>query len=371
MTLSYKAFSPLVTVIAPAADGNYTDAYRNHLIDTLHDIECPPGHGWVAALLGPDYMGGSNAAVSVQLMADAGAVGQGAPLGLQCWHIGGPGNQLSDGLEQAGYACFTRAMWLGTEKVGATYTRPDGQVVTWTAQNNADMAAQLELVARTFAELHRVKGTPLRWLTLAELRQAHDDYEAGRAQTVTGFCRHRDWTDADASNTSHHDTGDFYPTDVLMAKAVAYANPTPPAPAQPPEDTLLDADKTWIADTVKAEVGAALAPVLAALADVLTPAYKVPVRDALTEPADQEYTIAEAVAKLINYTSSQIQAQQHTAATALTDADVQADLAASALTDTDVQTDLQSALRPVLAQLDRIAAAVVPPPGVIPPAVTT
>lgn len=237
--MSVVKFSPIVTQVLEAA--NYTHAMHPNRITTIHDIECPPGKGWVVSLLGPNYMGNPAEEASVQLMVDAADVGQGGTLGMQMYHIGGPGNQLSNGIEQAGYASFTRAMFLGTETPGATYVRPNGVVVTWTQQNNIDMAAQLELLARVLAELNRTTGLPLVQLTLDQLRQAHDDYEAGRDQSVAGICRHMDWTAAGASNTTHEDPSDNYPMDVLLAKANAYAHGTPtPTPAPAPTDLLED-----------------------------------------------------------------------------------------------------------------------------------
>ena len=166
-------------------------------------------------------------------MVDAGTIGQGVDLDKGAWHVGGPGNQISFGVEQAGYASFTRAQWLGTAAAGVdTYTRPDGTVVTWTDQDNTDMRSQLELVAQLLARLHVVHGVRLAWLTDTEHRQAADDYNSGRPAVVTGWVRHRDWTDRQLSNTSHHDTGDQYPTDVLMSKATAYAAGTIPPPTK-------------------------------------------------------------------------------------------------------------------------------------------
>ena len=229
MTLT--AFDPIVTFTYEAA--NYSTDTHPNLVGTLHDIECPPGHGWVASLMGPSYFGNPNTQASAQLMVDAGTIGQGVDLDKGAWHVGGPGNQISFGVEQAGYASFTRAQWLGTAAAGVdTYTQPDGTVVTWTDQDNTDMRSQLELVAQLLARLHVVHGVRLAWLTDTEHRQAADDYNSGRPAVVTGWVRHRDWTDRQLSNTSHHDTGDQYPTDVLMSKATAYAAGTIPPPTK-------------------------------------------------------------------------------------------------------------------------------------------
>ena len=250
--MSVVAFDPLVTFTHEAA--NYTDADHPNLIGTLHDIECSPGHGWVVGLL-TSYFGNPNTQASAHLMVDAGIVGQAVTLGKQAWHVGGPGNQLSDGVEQAGYATFTREQWLGVAAVGSAYTRPDGTVVSWTQQDNTDMSAQLELVAQTLARIHAVKGTRLAWLTDTEHRQAWDDYNSGRPAVVSGWVRHRDWTDRALSNTSHHDTGEQYPTDVLMAKAIAYAGGTPAPTPTPPKDgflmALTDAEQTEVRDNLR------------------------------------------------------------------------------------------------------------------------
>jgi hypothetical protein len=243
----------MVTFVSEAA--NYTHNMAPHPVKTLHDIECPPGRGWVVSLMGPSYFGNSATQASAQLMVDAGDVGQGTTLGMQAWHVGGPGNQISDGVEQAGYASFSRAMWLGTEVIGAQYVKPNGSLSDgWTTQNNTDMAAQLELVAHVMAELNRVDGTRLAWLTDAEHRQAVTDYNNGVPISVSGWVRHEDWTNRGLSNTSHHDTGDNYPADAVMAKAIAYASPTPvpPIPTTPTPAPAPTGD--WSAMATKEEI---------------------------------------------------------------------------------------------------------------------
>lgn len=232
--MSVVPFDGIVTYVFEAA--NYSQSMNPNAVKTLHDIECPPGRGWVVSLMGPSYFGNPNTQASAQLMVDAADVGQGVTLGYGAWHIGGPGNQISDGMEQAGYANFTRPMWTGQEQIGATYVLPNGSTSNgWTQQNNVDMAAQLELVARTMARLHIVCGTELKWLTEAEHRQAVDDYNNGRPATISGWVRHEDWTNRQLSSTTHHDTGDNYPCDLVMAKAIAYANGgTNPTPAPTP-----------------------------------------------------------------------------------------------------------------------------------------
>jgi hypothetical protein len=253
--VSVIQFSTIVTQVLEAA--NYTHSMAPHPVKTLHDIECPPGRGWVVSLMGPNYLGNPATQASAQLMVDAADIGQGTTLGMQAWHVGGPGNQISDGVEQAGYASFSRAMWLGMETIGATYLLPDNTTSAgWTEQNNRDMAAQLELVAKLMAELNRVDGTRLAWLNETEHRQAVTDYDNGVAISVSGWVRHEDWTNRQLSNTSHHDTGDHYPTDVLMAKAIAYANPvvTPPAPSTPTPAPAGD----WLTMATPEEITAAI-----------------------------------------------------------------------------------------------------------------
>ena len=258
--MSVVQFDPIVTYVSEAA--NYTPAQNPNLIGTLHDIECPPGRGWVVSLMGPSYFGNSNTQASAQLMVDAADVGQGVTLGYQAWHVGGNGNQLSDGMEQAGYASFTTAQWTGNAQPGvATYQTPAGATVTWTQQDNLDMASQLELVARTMARIKAYKGTELKWLTAAEHAQAVDDYNNGRPATISGWVRHKDWTDRGLSNTTHHDTGDNYPQDLVMSKAIAYYNgaaptPTPTPTPPPPVQTgflmaLTDAEQTEALDNLR------------------------------------------------------------------------------------------------------------------------
>jgi len=298
-------FDPIITFTSLADPSNYSHTEWPHLIHTLHCIQCPPGRGWVRTLLGLAYFGKAGENVSVQFMVDAADTGQGLPFGMQAWQVGGPGNQLSAGTEQAGYADFTTAMWQGTEQVGATYVDDHGNTITWTADDNTWMAAQFERLAQLFAKIHTVYGIPLVWLTLAQLQQAAADYNAGRTPTVTGFCCHEDWTASGASNTTHTDPGKAYPKDALMARVKAIASPPPPPPPAPsPSTDLLE----WIMslpgtpsnatyDTVKADFAAAAAA--AVFAD------KVAFRSALNgkNTPNENVTFAQFLADIGNWIS--------------------------------------------------------------------
>lgn len=196
----------------------------------IHSIECPPGTSWAESLGGPAYMQNPASKVSVAYIVDADSIAQTAQEDAWTWSAGPYANRRGLHIEQAGYASFTRAQWLGlTEAIGTTYQRPNGSTVTYTAQDAADMASQLRLLALLVADIAKRHGWALRHLTADQLRAASAGTDIGG-----GVVEHRDVSQI-LGGTSHTDAGDGYPLDELLAAAIAINHP---APIPPQEDQM-------------------------------------------------------------------------------------------------------------------------------------
>lgn len=228
---------------------NYTSGSYTKFGICLHDIECPPGKKWAESLGGPDYLQNPAEQHSVQYVVDADSIVQGVPEAAWAWHCGSPGSRPTIAIEQCGYSTFTRAQWLGDRSaIGSTYRRPNGAVVTYTAQDAADMASQLELVAKLIADIAKRRGFQIRFITAAST--------VAYGQT-TGCVRHLDITNS-VGGTVHTDPGDNYPLDVLTAKAIAYRDggttPSKPdaKPSTPERDWFDMATKQDLIDAIKA-----------------------------------------------------------------------------------------------------------------------
>jgi hypothetical protein len=114
---------------------------------------------------------------------------------LGAWHAS-EANPLSIGLEQTGYAGYTRAQW----------TTPEG-------------LRMLEGVGYDVAQICKRDGIPARWLTTAEVRAVLD----GGNRTIKGFCFHRQ-----IDPETRTDPGNGYPADLALAAVKRYLGTTTP-----------------------------------------------------------------------------------------------------------------------------------------------
>lgn len=187
--------SPLVTYFYPApAHGGSQDPN----VGVLHDIESPLAPGYARTLQGPAYFGG-DAGVSAHYTVDPVDIACGLDEETVGYHVGGA-NPGTIGVEQAGYARFTRDEWL----------TPDGK-------------RQQSNVARLMADINRRRPRiRLKWLTDDEYRAARRNSSApggwvthNQVSTVTGLTSHHD---------PFHELGsrDAYPAAETMALAVQY-----------------------------------------------------------------------------------------------------------------------------------------------------
>lgn len=215
----------------------------NKTFGVIHDIESPPGPEWAESLGGPNYMQNPANKVSVQYVTDSDTVVQTGWEDAWCWGAGPYANKRAIQIEQAGYASFTEAQWLGdASAVGSTYVRPDGTTRTYTAQDAADMAAQLELLAHLVADISKRHGWRTVVLTADELRAASNNTDVGG-----GWVEHRDVSNI-LGGTGHHDAGEGYPIQRLMDRATQINQGISPTPL--PEDPVNQQDIDNIADAV-------------------------------------------------------------------------------------------------------------------------
>jgi hypothetical protein len=165
----------------------------------FHSMECPLQGGYARSLtnwaLTPESAGGPQASWHRGYGPDERVYF--IPDELGAWHAS-EANPLSIGLEQTGYAAYTRAQW----------TTPDGMKM-------------LDAVAVDVAAICKRDGIPARWLTTAEVRAVLDSGN----RSIKGFCYHRQ-----VDPETRTDPGNGYPADIMLAKVKAYLGLKPPPP---------------------------------------------------------------------------------------------------------------------------------------------
>lgn len=187
----------------------------------FHSMECPLQAGYTRSLtnwaLTPLSAGGPQASWHRGYGPDERVYF--IPDELGAWHAS-EANPLSIGLEQAGYAAYTREQWL----------TPDG-------------VRMLDGVAVDVAAICKRDGIPARWLTTAEVRAVLD----GGNRTIKGFCFHRQ-----VDPETRTDPGNGYPADVVLAKIKANLGA---GPAPSPEGTIVGASEV---NQIKQHINAVL-----------------------------------------------------------------------------------------------------------------
>lgn len=166
---------------------NYTRGEYKKLLLVVHDVESPEGPSWAEALMGPAWFQKSTTRASCQYMVDSDSIVQGTPELAWAWHCGSPGSKISIGIEQAGYARFTREQW-----------------------NTPAMRSQRWLLAQLLIDIAKRRNIPLRYASDQDIR------DAAQGRGPGGICFHRDITRV-LGGTTHTDPGSNYPKDLLQA----------------------------------------------------------------------------------------------------------------------------------------------------------
>lgn len=158
----------------------------------IHSVEGPLETGLAVSLA--DFYFGTSASheTSAHVIVGPDAIVEMVKPGNRAWHCGN-GNMRGYGIEQTGYARFSRDEWL------------TGLGVT-----------QMQNVAWWAAGICRAYGIPARWLTDAQLA----------TQGEKGFCTHSDVTRV-LGGTTHTDPGPNYPRDLLITAVAAQLAGTP------------------------------------------------------------------------------------------------------------------------------------------------
>jgi hypothetical protein len=207
----------------------------------LHDIECPPGDQY-QSLAGPDYLQNPAEQHSVQYVRIGKWRAQGVQESYWAWGMGTPASKHTTHEEQAGYASFTRAQWLGLpEAVGSSYTKAgDGSTATYTADDAQFMADQFDGIAGDYADWCQRNGYTPHLGTMDELARTCNGEELGILFT------HAMASQLPNTTTVHTDPGPNYPLTELIALASAKfsgvtspttpVTPTTPATPTPPTE---------------------------------------------------------------------------------------------------------------------------------------
>lgn len=160
-------------------------------LGVIHSAETPLAAGY-AYSIARNWFGTAKAGTSATVMIDPTETIRLLPDNVVAYHVGPKGNGFSVGVEQAGYANFSRVQWLTTA----------GQ-------------QQLRRVAQYMRECRDRWGIPLRWATDAQIRAA-----AVPGGPAAGWCFHDDVRRV-LGGTTHTDPMPNYPKTDLMALAIA------------------------------------------------------------------------------------------------------------------------------------------------------
>ena len=162
-------------VQAPSHGGSYRSGQPTLVV--IHSLEAPARRG-LAYDLAVGWLQG--AGVSPHALTDPGETVDTCSESLVGWHCGN-GNQVGIGLEVTGYAAWSFAQW-----------------------TSGDAFAAVRLDAKRAAEAAKRHGIPLRWLSLAQIRNGE-----------SGFCTHADIS-ATLGGTNHTDPGPGFPFAIFM-----------------------------------------------------------------------------------------------------------------------------------------------------------
>lgn len=177
----------------------------------IHSVESPIG--LYADSLARYYFGTTACGeTSAHAIIDPTVIVEMVPPGSRAWQCGN-GNDRGYGIEQSGYARFSRAEW-----------------------TTAAGLQQLENVAWWAAGKCRELGIAPRWLTDGQLATPGNK----------GFVTHSDVTRV-LGGTTHTDPGDGYPRDLLMAAVQRQLGDVTPTPS-PPEDDMTPEQAKQLSD---------------------------------------------------------------------------------------------------------------------------
>lgn len=173
-------------IYVPAASigGKYGQGSPRLIV--IHDLEAPVRKGLVEELARGWLQ---SAGVSPHGMAGPDRYVRCVPNDRIGFHVRSPGNEVSHGIEHAGYASNTLEQWTSGEQ--------------WKALYNG---------ARRLAEVSVELNIPLRWLSVAQVRDG----------VARGVCTHADISLA-WRTTDHSDPGKNFPYDAYMRTAQQFA----------------------------------------------------------------------------------------------------------------------------------------------------
>lgn len=191
--------------------------YANVIV--VHDIECPLESGYAQSLTSANYLGADAAHMgnikSVHYVVGPDGICASCPEDIMAWHARGA-SYGAYGIEQTGYASFSRAQWLS----------PNG-------------TKQLNYLASLIADLCTRHGIPVQFLSGQALHNAYADHSNRAAGGIT---THRQLSFDGVGGNDHTDPGPNYPMDVLLATVSSLMRGGKPAPAPIPSPVIIPED---------------------------------------------------------------------------------------------------------------------------------
>lgn len=238
--------------LSPSPNYDSPGGKRSQLI-VVHDVEAPLAQSYADSLAGPAWFGSTKAQTSAHYLVGPSYAIQMVAEEDRAWHCGPAGNIISIGIEQTGYAAYSRADW----------TTPDG------LQQINTLAALMSDIAQR----HGGSRSPQR----ASNAQIQTYAAGGSLPGGVAWCTHHQITQA-LGGTTHTDPDPSYPYDLLQAALDTLGQSTAPRPPvnEAPNPTPPEEDDMPTADEI----------VTALLAR------KITVRDPMeTDPAKVEKTL--------------------------------------------------------------------------------
>lgn len=183
----------------------------------LHSAECPLQRGYAQSLT--EWANGPGVEASWHNFAGPGTLVRAVNTYMAAWHAS-VANPVSIGSEQAGYAAYTRDIWL--------------------SKDGRDM---IERLAREWAADAAIFNIEQRWLATWEVRAVLNGNTS-----ITGLCTH-----AQIDPGARSDPGPNYPYDLLLSRIKAHSTGLHAGTVNPiKEDTLSAAEVQEIKDHINA-----------------------------------------------------------------------------------------------------------------------
>lgn len=190
--------------LSPSPNYDSPGGKRSQLI-VVHDVEAPLAQSYADSLAGPAWFGSTKAQTSAHYLVGPSYAIQMVAEEDRAWHCGPAGNIISIGIEQTGYAAYSRA--------------------DWTTRDGLQQINTLAALMSDIAQRHGGSRSPQR----ATNTQIQTYAAGGSLPGGVAWCTHHQITQA-LGGTTHTDPDPSYPYDLLQAALDTLGASTAPRP---------------------------------------------------------------------------------------------------------------------------------------------